>query len=102
MKQGRVQKINNSGKVEYKQKGVDTLLVMDLMRIPLDYENIKEIILIACDSDFVPVIKHLKKYGIKTLLYTYFDKKRNSNFSTSNELTQVVHKYKTITLDFFK
>ena len=80
------------GKIDYNQKGVDTLLTMDLMSIPLKFPKIKTIILIACDSDFVPVIENLGSLGIKTILLTYFDKKRGSNFSSSNELMQTVSK----------
>ena len=96
-----MQKINKGNKFVYTQKGVDSLVVMDLMSVPLEYSDIKTIILIACDSDFVPPINHLKKYGVKTILYSYFDKKRNSNFSTSNELMQTVFKYEIIKKEFF-
>ncbi len=81
------------GKFEYKQKAVDVFLAMDLTNIPVKYPNIKKIILIATDSDFVPVIKNLEEQAIKTILYTYYEKKRNTNFSRSNELIKSVHKY---------
>ena len=92
IREGRCQKIIKNGRVDYNQKGVDTFLTMDLMMVPIKYKKIKEIILIACDSDFVPVIKNLNVLGVKTSLFTYFDKKRGSNFSTSNELMQTVSK----------
>ena len=34
-----------------------------------------------------------KENGIKTILHTYYDKKRNTNFSRSNDLIKSVHKY---------
>ena len=93
IREGRCQRIKNNGKYIYKQKGVDTLLTMDLMKIPLDYPKIKQVILIASDSDFVPVIKELRKRGIEVVLYTYFDRVRDSNFSRSNELIKSVSRY---------
>ena len=97
IREGRCQRIINKKKIEYHQKGVDTFLTMDLMTVPIKHQKIKKIILTACDSDFVPVIKNLDDLGIKTILFTYFDKKRWSNFSTSNELMQIVSKYISIT-----
>ncbi len=35
----------------------------------------------------------MEKLGIKVVLYTYYDKKRNSNFSRSNDLIKSVYKY---------
>jgi len=63
------------------------------MSVMIDYPNVKRIILIASDSDFVPVINNLKRRGIKTILYTYYEKGRKSTFSTSNELIQSVNRY---------
>ena len=98
IREGRCQKIKNKlGEDEYHQKGVDTLLTMDLMTVPLKHKSIKKIILIACDSDFVPVIKNLDSLNVQTILFTYFDRQRNSNFSSSNELIQTVSKVNIIT-----
>ena len=58
-----------------------------------NYPDIKKIILIASDSDFVPVIERMKQKGFKIILYTYFDRKRNSRFSTSNHLLKVASKW---------
>ncbi|NQU98444.1 NYN domain-containing protein [Candidatus Woesearchaeota archaeon] len=102
VREGRCQKIIKNHKIEYHQKGVDTFLTMDLMTVPIKHKEIKKIILIACDSDFVPVIENLNSLGIKTTLFTYFDKKRGSNFSTSNELIQTVSKYILIIKQDFK
>ena len=102
VREGRCQRIINKNKAEYHQKGVDTLLTMDLMNVPIKHKNIKKVILIACDSDFVPVIKNLDDLGIKTILYIYFDRERDSSFSTSNELIQTVSKYVSITKKDFE
>ena len=93
IREGRCQRIKNNGEYIYKQKGVDTWLIMDLMKIPIEYPKIKQIILIASDSDFVPVIDELRKLGIEVILYTYFDRVRDSNFSRSNELIKAVNRY---------
>ena len=102
IREGRCQRIINKNKTEYHQKGVDTLLTMDLMNVPIKYKDIKKIILIACDSDFVPVIKNLDNLGVETILYIYFDRKRKSIFSTSNELIQTVSRYVSITKEDFE
>ncbi len=94
IREGRCQRLKiNTGIFIYKQKAVDSLVIMDMMTVPIDFPDIKKIILIVCDSDFVPAINKLKKLNIKSILYTYYDKKRNSLFSTSNELIKTVDKY---------
>ena len=80
IREGRCQRLRVDGQFIFKQKGVDTFVIMDLMEIPIKYPKIKSIILIASDSDFVPIIQKLRSYGIEIILYTYFDKKRNSFF----------------------
>ena len=66
---------------------------MDLMLLPIESPKIKKIILIASDSDFVPVIERLEKLGIEVILYPYFERNRKSKFSTSNKLLHTVSKY---------
>lgn len=101
IREGRCQRLRIDGIYKYKQKGVDTLITMDLMDIPLNHHNITTVILIASDSDFVPIIKRLKERGIEVLLYTYFERKRDSKFSTSNKLLGAVNRYiKLIKQDF--
>ena len=87
-REGRCQRLKVDGDYRYAQKGVDILLVIDLMRFERKFPHVKKIILIACDSDFVPVIEQLKKEGIEVILYTYFDRNRGSRFSRYNELLQ--------------
>ena len=85
--EGRCQRIKNGdGSYTYRQKGVDTILIMALSFFKMDFPSVKKIILIASDSDFVPVIKMLKQRGVEVILYTYFERKRNTNFSRSNHL----------------
>jgi len=74
IREGRCQRLKVDGKYIYKQKGVDTFLIMDLMDMPRENPKIKTVILIASDSDFVPVINRLKKLGIDVILYTYFER----------------------------
>jgi uncharacterized LabA/DUF88 family protein len=81
VREGRCQKIGNT----YQQKGVDTLITIDLLRIPKK-ENIDEIILVSSDTDFVPIIEDLKEDEIKVILAYFTDKRRKSAFSLSNHL----------------
>ncbi|MBS3083075.1 NYN domain-containing protein [Candidatus Pacearchaeota archaeon] len=53
IREGRCQRLKIDGKFIYKQKVVDSLMIMDLMRTPIDCPNIKKIIILASDSDFV-------------------------------------------------
>jgi len=103
IREGRLQRLKNEqGEFQYKQKGVDTHIIMDLMSIPLEYTKIKKIILIASDSDFVPVVNKLKKFGIEVILYTYFERDRKSIFSTSNFLLQSVSRWEQLTKEDFE
>ena len=101
IREGRCQRLKIDGKFIYKQKAVDSLAIIDLMKVPLKYPNIKEIIIISSDSDFVPIIESLKEFNIKTILYTYYEKKRNTNFSRNNELIKSVHKYVLLSKEDF-
>lgn len=101
VREGRCQRLKINDKFIYKQKAVDTLVVMDMMRIPIEYKDIDKIILIASDSDFVPVVKQLNNLGVKTILYTHYQKGRTARFSTSNELIKSVYKYVLLTKEHF-
>jgi len=103
LREGRCQKIiNEQGKEEFSQKGIDALLILDMYDIKESYQDIKKIILIASDSDFVPVIERMKQKGFEVIVYTYFDRKRNSRFSTSNHLLKVVSKWVKLTKEDFE
>ncbi|MBT4135328.1 NYN domain-containing protein [archaeon] len=101
IREGRCQRLKIDGEFIFKQKGVDSLAVIDLVNVLIDYPNIKKIILIASDSDFVPVINNLNKRGVKTILYTYYERGRKARFSTSNELIKSVYKYVLLTKEDF-
>jgi uncharacterized LabA/DUF88 family protein len=84
VREGRCQMIGN----EYTQKGVDVLLSIDLVR---NASSIKNFILVACDTDFVPAIKDVReKNNVKVILY-YF-KNKISTFSMSDHILSVCDK----------
>lgn len=103
VREGRCQRIlNQTREFEYCQKGVDALVILDMYDIKEIYPNIKKIILIASDSDFVPVIERMKKKGIEIILYTYFERNRKSRFSTSNELLKVASRWVKLNESYFE
>ena len=103
LREGRCQKyINKNGKEDFCQKGVDALVIMDMYDIKETHPKIKKIILIASDSDFVPVIKRMKQKGFEVIIYTYFDRKRNSKFSTSNHLLKIASRWEKLTKEDFE
>jgi len=61
---GRLQKIGK----EFKQKGVDVFLSVDLVKLSCK-GVIDKAILVTGDSDFVPAVKVSKEEGIVTILY---------------------------------
>ena len=75
---------------------------MDLMEVEYKYPNIKKIILIICDSDFIPIIENIKDKNIKVILYTYFDRKRGSPFSRYNELLKICSKWEKLKEEDFR
>lgn len=97
IREGRCQRLKIDGKFSFGQKGVDALAIIDLMSVPLEHKDIKKIILIANDSDFVPVVEKMKQLGIEIVLYTHYSKNRKSSFSRSNELLKTVSKYMILT-----
>lgn len=64
VREGRLQKIGG----EFRQKGVDVLLAIDLVKLA-HTEKIDRAILITGDSDFVPVIDGVEGTGVTTALY---------------------------------
>lgn len=95
--EGRVQKITKNGNIIYSQKGVDTLLIMRLSFVPIDFPNINKIILVSSDTDFCPVIEKLKSMRIEVILYSYNERIRNTKFSVSNYLIRCCSKYIKLT-----
>ena len=104
VREGRCQRIiNGDGKMEYNQKGVDTLMTIDLSHIKDDFAKINKIILISSDTDFCPIIRDIKeRWSIEVILYSYFDRRRNSKFSVSNELINCCSKYIQLTKQDFE
>ena len=103
LREGKCQRIlNEKGEYEYCQKGVDALVILDMYDFKERYLDIKKIILIASDSDFVPVIERMKQKGIEIILYTYFDRKRNSRFSTSNQLLKTASRWVKLNESYFE
>jgi len=87
VREGRCQRLKIDGKFEYHQKEVDNLLTIDIGHIKDDFPNIKKVILVSSDTDFCPSIRDVNKRDkIEVILFTYFDRKRKSKFSLSNEL----------------
>lgn len=98
VREGRLQKIENS----FTQKGVDTLMTMDLLKIG-QKKLVNKVILITSDTDFVPIIKDVRKgFGIQIILAYFTDKKRKSAFSLSNHLWKVVDKKILIKKEYFQ
>ena len=52
VREGRCQRLRINNNFEFYQKGVDTLLALDLGNIKNDYPKIKKVILVSSDSDF--------------------------------------------------
>lgn len=59
---------------------------MDLFNVSIKYKEIKTIIVIACDTDFVPILNELRSQGVRIILYFYNDFVRHSEFSMSNAI----------------
>jgi uncharacterized LabA/DUF88 family protein len=98
--EGRCQRLKESGEFVYRQKGVDVLLAIDLVSLPLKFK-VDEVILIASDSDFVPAIRRLREFGVKTVLYAYYNRQRGGDFSWSNDLIKSVDRYAVLCREDF-
>ena len=101
-REGRCQRLKIDGRYKFTQKGVDIPLVVDLMRFHVNFSKVKKIIIVACDSDFVPAINQLKKENIEVILYTYFERKRNSLFSRYNELLKSSSRWARLDENYFE
>jgi len=83
IREGRCQKDENG---KFHQKGVDTHLIMDLQTMAQRRE-VPQVIVVACDTDFVPVFNKVRtEYGLKIILAYFFDGVRKGNFSMSNHM----------------
>ena len=99
VRQGRCQK-DNVGK--YHQKGVDTWLTMDLLSLE-NCDDIKKIIVLICDTDFVPILEKLRnEKNVHVTIAYYSDFQRGSDFSMSNHLWNVADDKILIDKSFFE
>lgn len=94
--EGRCQFIDG----EYRQKAVDTLVVMELLEL-CKGKAIKTFVLLACDTDFVPLLNKLRADGFKIILFYFTDKQRKSKFSMSNHILTACDLKVLITKDCF-
>jgi len=101
VREGRTQRLKIEKFFKYRQKGVDMLLGIDMVSILKDYPFLKQVVLLTGDSDFVPVVEKLISLDVKVLLWTYFDRNRDSPFSKSNHLLKSVFMYVKLTRDDF-
>ena len=96
VREGRCQKTNDG----FNQKGVDTLLTMDLFDI-CNNTKINTIIIVICDTDFVPILEKLKEQGVEIILFYFSDYIRKSKFSMSNHLLTVCNRHILLELEHF-
>ena len=88
VREGRCQKIGK----KFREKGVDTLMTIDLVTKP-PKENVKTVILVTCDTDFVPAMDYLKsELQTNVIVYYYANRKRHSKFSMSNHILAACNK----------
>ena len=100
VRQGRCQKC---GINDYQQKGVDTLITMDLSKLPLEHKGIQKIIILACDTDFVPILNELRrKNHLHVILAFFSDRVRNSEFSMSNHILTACDEKVLLTKEHFE
>lgn len=98
VREGRVQKSGDG----FQQKGVDTLLTMDLLKIS-QKKGIKNLIILTSDTDFVPVIQEIREdFGVKVILAYFTDRRRKSAFSLSNHLWNVCDDKVLIKAEYFE
>lgn len=81
VREGRCQKIGRC----FKQKGVDTLMIMDITELSIKKE-VTTFVVVTSDTDFVPVLNKARSEGIRIILYHYRELKRGAKFSMSNHL----------------
>ena len=97
IREGRCQKIGNT----FQQKGVDTLMTMDLLKIA-EQRKTDSIVILTSDTDFVPIIKDIREgHNIKVILGYFTDRRRKSAFSLSNHLWKACDKKILIRREFF-
>ena len=91
VREGRMQRTREG---QFIQKGVDTLITMDLVEEPFDIEGIDTVIIVTSDTDFVPVMERLRKKGIRVIVACY--EGRKERFSVSHYLRDACDKLITL------
>jgi len=95
VREGRCQRIAG----EFSQKGVDTLVTIDMIRNALLF---KKFILVTSDTDFVPAIQDVrKKDGVRVIIYYYNDFLKGSKFSMSDHILSICDKRVLLKKDIF-
>jgi uncharacterized LabA/DUF88 family protein len=98
IREGRCQKTGDG----YIQKGVDTQLAVDLAMAPIE-RKVDDLILIACDTDFAPVLERIRKtLEVRIILYYYTDRARRSKFSMSNHILSACDKHVILKKEHFE
>lgn len=99
--EGRVQKLDLGDRIKYSQKAVDTVLTMALGATLVDFPGVRKIILVSSDTDFCPVVEMLRFKGVEVLLYSYYERRRNTRFSRSHHLIDSCSRYTKLTKEDF-
>ncbi len=102
VREGRTQRLKVGDSFIYRQKGVDMLLGIDMIGVLKEFPKLRTVVLLSGDSDFVPVVKKLKLFGIKVVLWTYFERNRKSVFSRSNYLINSIDGFVKLTKEDFE
>jgi uncharacterized LabA/DUF88 family protein len=60
--------IDKEGNKDFEQKGIDTLLSIDMVNLAAT-KQVSNIILLAGDSDYIPAVEVVKTHGVGVILY---------------------------------
>jgi uncharacterized LabA/DUF88 family protein len=60
--------LGGDGKKVFEQKGIDTLLSIDMVNLAAT-KQVSNIILLAGDSDYIPAVEVVKTHGVGVILY---------------------------------
>ncbi len=84
IKLGKLQWIGN----QFRQKMIDVLMSLDIATMAYE-EQIKEIIVFAGDSDFIPAIKKAKDYGVVIHLFYHRSSVHNDLLDEVDEIHEI-------------
>lgn len=85
VREGRCQKIGGT----YAQKGVDTLLTIDLIRMRQNHPDAQTALVLTGDTDFVPAIRAAQDDRIDVVLIYAEDRSRHSKIRLANALLAI-------------